>query len=298
MNAALTIRPARPGDRPAMERICAVTWDWGDYIPEIWDDWLADEQGQLIVGDLEGQVVALSKTTFQPAGQAWLEGMRVDPTCRQRGIAGQFLEYSIAQARARGACVVRLGTSAHNTPVHIIAARAGMERVGAYVLRSAEPLPDGSPLIYLAPVQDARLRAFLAQSPALAHTRGLYSVGWAWQELSEARASQFLAAAQVVVHLAAGSDILALVTVHVDPDGDEMWIGFADGRPQELAELASNIRFNAAQRGIARVRVMVPDLPWLLNAFEAAGYVPGDWEGELWIFERRLDPPGGGDRDR
>jgi hypothetical protein len=58
MQTGMIIRPARPGDRPAMERICVQTWEWGDYIPEVWDDWLADEQGLPIVCELEGRVVA------------------------------------------------------------------------------------------------------------------------------------------------------------------------------------------------------------------------------------------------
>jgi hypothetical protein len=33
---------------------------------------------------------------------------------------------------------------------------------------------------------------------------------------------------------------------------------------------------------------MLPELPWLRDAFHQAGYTPGDWEGELWIFEKRL----------
>ena len=45
MSSALIIRPARPEDRPAVERICAHTWEWGDYIPEVWEEWLADKRG-------------------------------------------------------------------------------------------------------------------------------------------------------------------------------------------------------------------------------------------------------------
>ena len=59
METELTIRPARPDDRPAMERICAHTWDWGDYVPEVWDDWLAQGGGMgVIVGELAGRVGA------------------------------------------------------------------------------------------------------------------------------------------------------------------------------------------------------------------------------------------------
>ena len=197
MSGELTIRPAQPGDRPDMQRICAHTWDWGDYVPEAWDMWLADEGGGLTVGEIGGRVIAVSKATFQPGGQVWLEGMRVDPNYRQRGVAGRFLEYNLAEARRRGARVVRLGTGGDNTPVHKMMARAGMERIGVYVLWLAEPLPGGPRPTILAENHATLVQSFLAGSPVLVHTRGLYSFDWAWTELSTGRVAQLLAAGQM-----------------------------------------------------------------------------------------------------
>jgi GNAT superfamily N-acetyltransferase len=291
-----------------MERICAQTWDWGDYVPEVWDDWLvgiarspamsSGGAGLLIVGEWEGQVVALSRIDFQTPDQVWLEAMRVDPDYRRRGIAGHFLDYSIDYARERGARVVRLGTGGNNTPVHVLAARAGMECVGVYVQWNAEPLPEGPPLVCLTPGQEGQLLAFLEKSPVLAHTRGLYSVDWAWQELTAERVAQFLAAGQVAAHRPREVELAALALIHADPDGEELWIGFADGQFQAVAGLATRIRTNAAQQGIGKVRVMLPDLEWLREAFRSAGYGPGDWEGELWIFERQLYQQGEDAHDR
>jgi GNAT superfamily N-acetyltransferase len=232
----LTIRPAQPDDRPAMERICAHTWEWGDYVPDVWDDWLAGEAGSraedrsmagpAIVGEMAGQVVALSKITFLTPGQVWLEGMHVDPEFRHRGIAGHFLDYSLAYARDHGARVVRTGTGGNNTAVHTLMARAGMERIGTY--------------------------------------------------------------------LAADGRVAALATVHLEPGDKRMWVGFADGPVPAVVELAMAIRAHAARIGAEDVSTMLPDLPWLRDAFGTAGYGQGDWEGELWIFERFLEPGGGG----
>lgn len=289
----MTIRPARRGDRPAMERICAHTWDWGDYIPDVWDDWLADEQGQPIVGELAGCVVALSKITFQAPGQVWLEGMRVDPEYRRRGIARQFLDYSLTFARERGARVVRLGTGYHNTPVHALVAQVGMVRAGAYLFWTADPLPGGPEPAFLWAERAGQVRAFLKDSPVMAHTRGLYSVHWAWQELSPARVDQFLEEGQFAARLAPDGRLAALAVIRSDPEQKYLWLGFADGEATAVTELATAVRAYAARLGAEKVQVMVPDLVWLRDAFAAAGYGPGDWDGELWIFERWLagEPP-------
>jgi GNAT superfamily N-acetyltransferase len=288
METALTIRSARPDDRPAMERVCAHTWEWGDYIPEVWDDWLADEEGLLIVGELAGRVVALSRIAFQASGQIWLEGMRVDPEYRRLGVAGQFLDRSIVLAAERGARVVRLGTSHRNTPVHIMTERAGMACVGSYQLLVADPLPGGPELAFLPAERASDARDFLNNSAVMAHTHDLYSVHWAWQELSAALADQYLHAGQVAARLGSDGRLAALAFLDPDPEDSELWISFIDGETTALVELATALRGHAARTGFEDVRVMVPDLDWLRVVLVKAGYGPGDWEGELWIFERWL----------
>ena len=307
MTHDLTIRPARPDDRFAMERICAHTWEWGDYVPEVWDDWLAGEassrakgrsmEGPAIVGEIAGQVVALSKITFQTSNQVWLEGMRVDPEFRRRGVAGRFLDYSLAYAHEHGARVVRMGTGGQNTAVHTLMARAGMERVGTYVLRSAELLLQGLRPRILSAEQAGQVAAFLRDSAVLDNTHGLYSFDWVWQELSAERVAHFLESSQMVAPQTADGRIKALATIHFVSGVRTTWVGFADGQASAVAELAMAIRVHAAQTGAEGVSIMLPDLPWLRDAFGTAGYSPGDWEGELWIFERRLDLGNEGEHD-
>lgn len=290
MDAEVRIRPARTGDRLAMERICARTWDWGDYIPDLWEQWLADEQGQLIVGEVAERVVALSKITFHPADQVWLEGMRVEPDYRRRGIAGQFMDYSLVYARERGARVVRLGTSDQNTAVHAIIARVGMERVGAFVLRTAKALSDGPRPVILGPAHASAVQAFIEKSRFLDQTHGLFSVDWAWEELTAERMAGFLQGSCVLAHIEPDGVLTALALVAYEPDDEEMWIGFADGKASAVTALATTIRVHAARLGPDKVNVMLPDIGWLRSAFAEAGFGVGDWNGELWIFERWLIP--------
>jgi GNAT superfamily N-acetyltransferase len=306
------IRPRQPDDRPAVERICTHTWEGEDYVPQVWDDWLADPQGLLMVGELraaEGRVVALGKITFRTPDQVWLEGMRADPDFRRRGIAGQFLDYSLAYARDHGARVVRLGTGDHNVAVHILVARAGMERVGTYVLWHAEPLAEGPQPVILATEHAGQVAALLAHSPVLAQAHGLYSLDWTWEELSAERMAQFLADGQVAAQIGPDGTLLALATVHLDPEDRQIWVGYADGlspsgggdlspseggdlspkvgeaQSQPVTELAAAVRAYAGRLGAAKVSIMLPNITWLREAFRSAGYGFGNWEGELWIFE-------------
>lgn len=296
MASDLSIRPARADDRDAMERICAHTFEWGDYIPEVWDHWLDDEEGLVIVGEVAGRVVALSKITFHVPGQAWLEGMRVDPEYQRQGIAGAFLEYSLSFAQERGARVARLGTGDYNTPVHTSAARAGMEHIGRYTVWTAEPLPDATCPLILSPDHAMQVQEFLGSSRVLAHTHGLCSSSWAWHELTPERILHLLDRGQMVAQSAPDGSLAALAPLAKEPDGERMWICFVDGEPSAVTALASAVRGYASQTGVERVTTMLPDVAWLQDAFRSAGYALGDWEGELWVFERRLNGDGGDER--
>ncbi len=309
MDEELLIRPARPEDRPAMERITAHTWESGDYIQEIWEHWLAGEDGPLLVAELGAHgVVSLNKLTHQPDGQLWLEGMRVDPDFRGRGIARRCLDWNLAYAREWGARVVRLSTGDYNTPVHRMAAHVGMERVTLGLLRAVEVLPGGRRPAILGPQDADRVVRFWQQSPVLAASAGLYSRDWAWQYLSAEQLAAMLDRSEVVAELGPNGSLAAVATVHHHPDDDELWVGIADGEPGAVQALALAIRAQAAEAGAGVVRTMLPDVPWLRDAFAAAGYgLRGDWGGELWIFELRLEagpssPPqgatGAGERGR
>lgn len=296
MPSELVIRQARSEDRPVMEKICAQTWEWGDYIAEVWEEWLADESGPLIVGEIDGRVVALSKITKLGADQAWLEGMRVDPQFRQRGIAREFLEYGLAYAQQQGARVVRLSTGDFNTTVHHMMARAGMQRVGACAFWAAAPLQEAPGPFFLTPGEADQVLAFLEQSTVLAETGRLYYEGWAWQELSAERVTQFLEQEQIVAERTADSQIASLALVTLPRKQDPVWIGFADGQPGAVTRLALAIRALAAQHnrpGPEAVEAALPEIAWLRAAFQAAGYSVGELQGELWVFERRFAPPDG-----
>lgn len=279
-----------------MELICAQTWEWGDYVPSVWDEWLADEQGAFIVGDLGPQMVALSKITFLSPDEIWLEGMRVASAFRGQGIAERFLGHSLTYAREHGARTVRLGTGDHNLPVHRIASRAGMECVGRYVLWVADPMPGGVPPPFLAESHWDRVWRFLSSSLAYAHCNRLYSVDWAWQTLSEEKLGSLIQDGAVAATRSAAGDILALAILHFDPEDKALWIGFSDesGSPapespgSALTKLATAVRAYATDVDAASVRTMLPNIAPIRDAYQTAGYGYGDWGGELWIFELSL----------
>ena len=91
------IREARRGDRSHVEEIARLTWEGHDYLPRVFDSWLED--GHFYVVEEDGRVVATAKLTLLPCGVGWMEGLRVHPSYRGRGLARRLHKFLISLGR-------------------------------------------------------------------------------------------------------------------------------------------------------------------------------------------------------
>jgi RimJ/RimL family protein N-acetyltransferase len=141
-------RLAAARDRDAVFAFCAQTWPNGDYIPLVWDDWLADSQGALIAGvDEADQAIAVVKLVVAAPGEGWLEGVRVAPERRERGLGRALLTHVADYAWASGLRTLRFVTDAGNAPMHRVAAACGFTVRGEYrpFRADAAGTPDARP---------------------------------------------------------------------------------------------------------------------------------------------------------
>ena len=60
------------------------TWEWGDYIEGVFDDWC--KEGLFLGAELDGRVVGIMHVAFLSDGSAWFEGGRIHPRYMRRGI--------------------------------------------------------------------------------------------------------------------------------------------------------------------------------------------------------------------
>ncbi len=280
------IRPARPEDRPDVEALCAHIWGGNDYIPEAWDEWIADPEGELSVVELKGRVIALGKLTHIADDEWWLEGLRVHPDYRRLGVARALQGHLLEVAKRTEVGVLRFATAATNFPVHRIAARDGFRKVAEWMSHRADALPGPNPLRLLGPDDLDAVWDLIANSPIRQASGGLYEVCWQWIALTRARLAGHLSAGE-----AWGADIdgrLAAVAILPEcPWSEHLAVGYLDGTPEGLQILAWGLRVLAHQRGYPGVRVRGVANPALLDPLHLAGFAP-DREHSLWIFEKTI----------
>ncbi|BAS26609.1 GNAT family N-acetyltransferase [Limnochorda pilosa] len=141
----VSVRPAVAADRGAVLDFCANTWPGGDYIPYVWEDWLNDARGRLLAADLGGRAVGIAHVQRLADGSAWLEGLRVDPAVRRRGIARLLTQASLDAARelaGRGA-IARLMVSERNAVSRHLVERSGFRLERRSWLMEREAVNDG-----------------------------------------------------------------------------------------------------------------------------------------------------------
>lgn len=285
------IRPARAGDKATVLTFCERTYEWGDYVPLVWDEWLEEENGQLLVATSNDSPVAVAKVTLLTPSEAWLQGLRVHPQFRQQGLAHLLLQHCLDAARKRGATVARLATSSRNEAVQIVTDRAGMQRIAAVWILEAQAQPPATALPTLAPLRPAdwpQACQRIIGSPTLSAMGGLFGV-WDWQELTTAKLQVCLERGQLLgLHHDSRLAATALVT-EIHGEEKHLALGFVESEKELGPCLAQALRSYAHSLGLESLSVCLPSGSALQGSFLRSGYEPDtESKAEIWIYQLGL----------
>jgi len=272
----LVFRPVRSEDKGRVLEFTAHTWDDGDYIHDVFDLWLSDTEGQFTAVELDGRVVAIAKLTDLGEGEVWLEGLRVDPAHRRKGIGEALHNYQVGLARQTGARILRYATGTENAASLMFGERTGFRRVCNNRWHAAEASAEFSPPTRLSLDDWPELQPGL-DSPLVRSMHGLYPKMWKWSRLSESRLVRHLQAGEVF-GLRGASGLRAWSICSLFEGWDEAQMHYLDGADHaSLVELARSMRRHAADGGRGQIESFALDPSPLLDALRAAGYRTEDF---------------------
>ena len=129
----MIIRFAEPKDKDFVIEFTKHTWEHGDYIEDVWDTWINDTVGKLFVAEVDKKPVGIMHVAFLTPEYAWLEGARVHPDYRGRGIATELNKACMKWAKENGAKKIGLITAETNYPAHKASEKVGMKKVAQWV---------------------------------------------------------------------------------------------------------------------------------------------------------------------
>jgi GNAT superfamily N-acetyltransferase len=275
----LVIRRACRSDKKDVLAAVRTLWGGNDRIPDVFDSWVTHRTGPFFVAESAGRVVGMGKLTVVSPTEAWLEGGRVAPRWRRKGIATALIAHRIAYARERGFRVLRFSTASDNTPIHRAAKTFGFTRV-AVLARYEAPASTGSP----------PPRATRAQTSAVLRRIGPLvqrGYGWEWREITSRDVKAATARGRVFVS-DRGVGAAAMVGDRYETSLMVVAIG---GRPRALADLLRGLRAEARRRGLDDASFYVSSAT-VRRAARSAGY-RRPWSGDTYLYEKRLTPRAG-----
>jgi GNAT superfamily N-acetyltransferase len=270
----LVIRRARRSDKRDVLAAVRTIWGGEDRIPDVFDRWVKHRTGPFFVAESGGRVVGMGKLTVVSPTEAWLEGGRVAPRWRRKGIATALIAHRIAYARDRKLRILRFATASDNTPIHRAAEHFGFTRVAALSRREARPIACAPP----ARAVRAQERAFLRRVGPLVQLGS----GWEWREITARDVRSAIARSRAFV---AGSAVGAAAVLGAPSDGS-LTVAAAGGRARALTDLLRDLRGEAHRRKLEDVALYVSSATEA-RAARAAGYTRS-WSGEIYLFEKRL----------
>jgi len=288
------IRPARAEDREAVLAFCRQTWQWGDYIEYVWDEWLHDPQGLLFVATFNGQPIAVSHLEMLNQTDAWLEGMRVDPAYRQHGLAKALDGAMLAEAMKRGATNARLITESANTVAISLVERGFFRKIGAFAQFRAAPetVPAKSQYGLDAPQLATKadlneIIDYLNTSNIFPASGGLYYHRFtAYAVTSDLLETKMQAQQIYILRRWNRLDGLVIAEPQQGMSGSQLSIGYIDGTTESISLIAYALRGQITSMGLESITAYVPDLMMVRDAFVGAEY---EWDGKLfYTYERSL----------
>jgi GNAT superfamily N-acetyltransferase len=276
-------RPALAKDKAEVMEISSHIWEGGDYLPHVWDEWLADPEGMLGVAELTGRVVGVFKLTKFQADEWYMEGLRVHPDFRDRGVASHIQNYILETWRRTGGGIVRLVTVSSNVKVHHMCEQSGFKRIAEFIPYRTEILREATGSFTSAKPGDAqRAMDFVKHSQTHALSRGLINLGWVF---AEPQLKHF----QETVHTGHAwwwKQGVGYISIWEDEEDGERdpGIELLACPLDRLGDILMDYRRLMDKVGYKTAGWTAPNQPEVISALEKAGF-QRSWDISLYVYE-------------
>ena len=286
-----SVRPAHANDADAITAFTTDTFEWGDYIPTVFPQWLDDPNGLLAVGvDRDDQPIAIGRGAMMSKTEAWLQGFRVNPEWRRLGVASALVETLVDWATDRGALIARLLTEGWNEPAQRQVEKGGFRRSSSWIV-GEQPVDDVDPATAHNGGRRAKARRKLGivhsseaipawaswrSGPLIRPARGLHADGWRWSQLSAERLQQMAKQGRLWASQAGWA-----LTRRND---EAMYVDWLECGPDSIDDMLKSIMDLAVESDAQLLRITIPDVAWLIAALKRAGYETS----LMYLYERAL----------
>lgn len=266
----LALREARPEDHEAVAAFTTETWpdrEGGDYIPEIYPEWIEGEGKHTLVLDAGDEIAGIVQCVLLSEDEAWCQGIRVNPAYRGNNVSKRLSHGAFDWAREQGALVARNMVFSWNTAGLGQSRSVGFEPCTEFRFAHPTPDPGTEPELDVSGDSAAAWRVW-TESDTRDRLRGLaldMDESWALSELTRADLERASEETSVFAIKEQGLRGMAYRSRKYDREWEgetERWAEYGVGSWADLSSaraLFSAIARDAAEVGADRTRVLIPE---------------------------------------
>jgi N-acetylglutamate synthase-like GNAT family acetyltransferase len=288
MSGEAGVREAEERDAPAVRQLCERL-DARDYLLGAWGAWMQTPGDIQLVAEHGGRLAGCVRAGLPSPSEAFVQGLRVDPEVRRRGIGRQLLLDLEARLRRRGVTVQRAVTAQGNERARGLAAALRWREVHAVARRRtrkalaapAAASDASSAAAWPRPPLDV-VEAVLRRHPVLASHTGL----------AHFRRVYFAAAAPWVADAVRAGLVLGAdgACAFLDPPARSgLWLHAPAGPAASVVRLIATVA-GAGAPGRGALAVEAPDDAELQSGLDALGFVPADQDDRYVVLEATIGP--------
>lgn len=126
----MILREAKLSDKKDIVNISNATWEGHDYLKNIFEKWINEENSDFSVLEKEGKVIGTIKLTYLQNKEYWLEGLRIHPDYQNRGYAKYLTEEYLKKIKNFDFDLVSMATFYTSRSVDIV------KKYGFYLMKS------------------------------------------------------------------------------------------------------------------------------------------------------------------
>lgn len=281
----LVLEMVTPEDKEEILSFTSNTWEWGDYIPEVFDEWLDPKNGDFIKAVLDGKIVGISHIGYLSDWEAWLEGLRVHPDYRGIGIGTFILDASLEILKEKKIKVARNAITSTNTASQNLVRKRAFELVGEFLSSSRKTHRKDISGLREAEIRDIEKLLKISQeeardNPSLRKVGAYWS--WEWQELSYSSIERMIKGALVLVD----QDVRGFGVIRESSDDIEVSSLYGDSKViEEIILYGLNLGY---KKGISDCMVVIPKDWRHKDITERLDFKPSFNDYTFLIFEKTI----------
>ena len=196
----MKVRLATNQDKDHVLNFCKNTFSWGDYIDRVWNIWINETNGILLVAEeqnenyIKKKPIAIIHGILIPEKTIWIEGIRVDPQYRKQKLATNLINSIIEFGTKNGAIFSAAIVSVKNDASKRLMEKSGFQVISKWSYISTDNIMARFlPTTYnldvgckIADINDyQQIINYLKNSKIFKESGRKFVKSWRWHELND-----------------------------------------------------------------------------------------------------------------